>query len=69
MVPGLVQELEFGMNWSGHSRFVGDVLGAALAMEGLAAFCLESTFAIAVMPPVSIRASSSRGARCAHARQ
>src|SRR6201982_168145 len=43
-VPGLVQEFEFGMNWSAYSRFVGDVFGAPLAMEGLAAFFLESTF-------------------------
>ena len=44
VVTGLVQEFEFGMNWSGYSRFVGDVFGAPLAMEGLAAFFLESTF-------------------------
>jgi cytochrome d ubiquinol oxidase subunit I len=44
VVTGLVQEFQFGMNWSGYSRFVGDVFGAPLAMEGLAAFFLESTF-------------------------
>jgi cytochrome bd-type quinol oxidase subunit 1 len=44
VVTGLVQEFEFGMNWSIYSRFVGDVFGAPLAMEGLAAFFLESTF-------------------------
>ena len=44
VVTGLVQEFEFGMNWSGYSRFVGGVFGAPLAMEGLAAFFLESTF-------------------------
>ena len=44
VVTGLVQEFEFGMNWSDYSRFVGDVFGAPLAMEGLAAFFLESTF-------------------------
>jgi cytochrome d ubiquinol oxidase subunit I len=44
VVTGLVQEFEFGMNWSQYSRFVGDVFGAPLAMEGLAAFFLESTF-------------------------
>jgi cytochrome d ubiquinol oxidase subunit I len=44
VVTGLVQEFEFGMNWSRYSRFVGDVFGAPLAMEGLAAFFLESTF-------------------------
>ncbi|HXW78813.1 MAG TPA: cytochrome ubiquinol oxidase subunit I, partial [Acidimicrobiales bacterium] len=44
VVTGLVQEFEFGMNWSAWSRFVGGVFGAPLAMEGLAAFFLESTF-------------------------
>ncbi len=41
---GLVQEFQFGMNWSEFSKFVGNVFGAPLAMEGLAAFFLESTF-------------------------
>lgn len=41
---GLVQEFQFGMNWSQYSKVVGDVFGAPLAMEGLAAFFLESTF-------------------------
>lgn len=44
VVTGLVQEFQFGMNWSKYSVFVGDVFGAPLAMEGLAAFFLESTF-------------------------
>src|SRR5690242_11832821 len=44
VVTGLVQEFEFGMNWSTYSRSVGGVFGAPLAMEGLAAFFLESTF-------------------------
>ena len=44
VVTGLVQEFEFGMNWSAYSCFVGDVFGGPLAMEGLAAFFLESTF-------------------------
>jgi cytochrome bd ubiquinol oxidase subunit I len=44
VVTGIVQEFEFGMNWSAWSRFVGAVFGAPLAMEGLAAFFLESTF-------------------------
>src|SRR3954463_8905066 len=44
VVTGLVQEFEFGMNWSAYSRYVGDVFGGPLAMEGLAAFFLESTF-------------------------
>ncbi|MET8335968.1 cytochrome ubiquinol oxidase subunit I [Streptosporangium canum] len=44
VVTGIVQEFQFGMNWSDYSRFVGDVFGAPLAMEGLMAFFLESTF-------------------------
>ncbi|GMA34373.1 cytochrome ubiquinol oxidase subunit I [Demequina litorisediminis] len=44
MATGIVQEFQFGMNWSEYSRFVGDVFGAPLAMEALAAFFLESTF-------------------------
>jgi cytochrome d ubiquinol oxidase subunit I len=44
IVTGLVQEFQFGMNWSDYSRYVGDVFGAPLAMEGLLAFFLESTF-------------------------
>ncbi len=44
VVTGLVQEFQFGMNWSTYSRFVGGVFGAPLAMEGLVAFFLESTF-------------------------
>jgi cytochrome d ubiquinol oxidase subunit I len=44
VVTGIVQEFEFGMNWSAYSRFVGGVFGAPLAMEGLAAFFVESTF-------------------------
>jgi cytochrome bd ubiquinol oxidase subunit I len=44
VATGLVQEFEFGMNWSIYSRFVGNVFGAPLAVEGLAAFALESTF-------------------------
>jgi cytochrome bd ubiquinol oxidase subunit I len=44
VVTGLVQEFQFGMNWSAYSRFVGDVFGAPLAMEGLVAFFIESTF-------------------------
>lgn len=44
VVTGLVQEFQFGMDWSQYSRTVGDVFGAPLAMEGLAAFFLESTF-------------------------
>ena len=44
VVTGIVQEFQFGMNWSTYSRFVGDIFGAPLAMEGLLAFFLESTF-------------------------
>ncbi len=44
VVTGLVQEFQFGMDWSSYSRIVGNIFGAPLAMEGLAAFFLESTF-------------------------
>ncbi len=44
IVTGIVQEFQFGMNWSDYSRFVGDIFGAPLAIEGLLAFFLESTF-------------------------
>ncbi len=44
VVTGIVQEFQFGMNWSSYSRFVGDIFGAPLAVEGLVAFFLESTF-------------------------
>ncbi|MBL8925755.1 MAG: cytochrome ubiquinol oxidase subunit I [Pseudonocardia sp.] len=44
VVTGIVQEFQFGMNWSDYSRFVGDVFGAPLAIEGLIAFFLEATF-------------------------
>ena len=44
VVTGLIQEFEFGMNWSAYSRVVGNVFGGPLAMEGLVAFFLESTF-------------------------
>jgi cytochrome d ubiquinol oxidase subunit I len=44
VVTGIVQEFQFGMNWSDFSRFVGDIFGAPLAIEGLLAFFLESTF-------------------------
>ena len=44
VATGLVQEFQFGMNWSVYSKFVGDVFGAPLAIEGLAAFALEATF-------------------------
>jgi cytochrome d ubiquinol oxidase subunit I len=44
VATGLVQEFQFGMNWSVYSKYVGNVFGAPLAIEGLAAFFLESTF-------------------------
>lgn len=44
VVTGIVQEFQFGMNWSEYSRLVGDIFGAPLAMEALLAFFLESTF-------------------------
>ncbi len=44
VATGLVQEFQFGMNWSVYSKFVGNVFGAPLAIEALAAFFLESTF-------------------------
>jgi cytochrome d ubiquinol oxidase subunit I len=44
VVTGIVQEFQFGMNWSAYSTFVGDIFGAPLAIEGLLAFFLESTF-------------------------
>lgn len=44
VVTGLVQEFQFGMNWSDYSRYVGDIFGAPLAIEALLAFFLESTF-------------------------
>ena len=43
-MTGILQEFQFGMNWSDYSRFVGDVFGAPLAIEALLAFFLESTF-------------------------
>lgn len=43
VVTGIVQEFQFGMNWSEYSRFVGDIFGAPLALEALIAFFLEST--------------------------
>ncbi len=44
VVTGIVQEFQFGLNWSEYSRFVGDIFGAPLAMEALLAFFLESVF-------------------------
>jgi cytochrome d ubiquinol oxidase subunit I len=44
VVTGIVQEFHFGLNWSEYARFMGDIFGAPLAIEGLMAFFLESTF-------------------------
>src|SRR5690349_9546748 len=44
VATGIVQEFQFGMNWSSYSRYVGDVFGAPLAIEGLLSFFMESTF-------------------------
>lgn len=48
VATGLIMEFQFGTNWSNYSWFVGDIFGAPLAIEGIMAFFLESTF-IAVM--------------------
>ena len=48
VATGIILEFEFGTNWSNYSWFVGDIFGAQLAVEGLLAFFMESTF-IAVM--------------------
>ncbi|MGW5439751.1 cytochrome ubiquinol oxidase subunit I [Nocardia asteroides] len=44
VATGIVQEFQFGMNWSEYSRFIGDIFGAPLALEALIAFFMESTF-------------------------
>ena len=44
VATGIVQEFQFGMNWSEYSRYVGDIFGAPLAIEALLAFFIESTF-------------------------
>ncbi|PSR32053.1 MAG: cytochrome ubiquinol oxidase subunit I [Sulfobacillus benefaciens] len=44
VVTGILQEFQFGLDWANYSRFVGDIFGAPLAIEALAAFFLESTF-------------------------
>ena len=63
VVTGIVQEFQFGMNWSAYSKYVGDIFGAPLAMEALAAFFLESTFLGPLdlrLGPARRRASTSR---------
>ena len=44
IATGIVQEFEFGMNWSNYSRFVGNIFGSLLAAEGIFAFFLEGGF-------------------------
>ncbi|MBZ3798439.1 cytochrome ubiquinol oxidase subunit I [Lactobacillus paracasei] len=44
VVTGIIQEFQFGMNWSNYSRFMGDIFGVPLAIEALLAFFMESTF-------------------------
>jgi cytochrome bd ubiquinol oxidase subunit I len=44
VASGIVMEFQFGTNWAGYSRFVGDIFGAPLAAEGILAFFLESSF-------------------------
>lgn len=46
VATGIILEFEFGTNWSNYSWFVGDIFGAPLAIEGIAAFFLESTFVV-----------------------
>ena len=48
VATGIILEFEFGTNWSNYSWFVGDIFGAPLAIEGMLAFFMESTF-VAVM--------------------
>ena len=59
VATGLVQEFQFGMNWSVYSAYVGDVFGAPLAIEGLAAFFLEATF----LGPLDLRLGPAVAAR------
>ncbi len=44
VVTGIAMEFQFGMNWAGYSKYVGDIFGAPLAIEATVAFFLESTF-------------------------
>jgi cytochrome d ubiquinol oxidase subunit I len=44
VATGIILEFEFGTNWSNYSWFVGDIFGAPLAIEGIFAFFMESTF-------------------------
>ncbi|MDE6817974.1 MAG: cytochrome ubiquinol oxidase subunit I, partial [Muribaculaceae bacterium] len=49
VATGIILEFEFGTNWSNYSWFVGDIFGAPLAIEGLFAFFLESTFVVVMV--------------------
>ncbi|MGM9842886.1 MAG: cytochrome ubiquinol oxidase subunit I, partial [Muribaculaceae bacterium] len=49
VATGIILEFEFGTNWSNYSWFVGDIFGAPLAIEGIFAFFLESTFFAVMM--------------------
>ena len=46
VATGIILEFEFGTNWSNYSWFVGDIFGAPLAVEGIVAFFMESTFVL-----------------------
>ena len=48
VATGIILEFQFGTNWSNYSWFVGDIFGAPLAVEGIVAFFMESTF-VAIM--------------------
>ncbi len=62
VVTGIVLEFQFGMNWSTYSVFVGNIFGAPLAIEGLLAFFLESTFigAVDLRPGPALPAAAPR---------
>ena len=49
VATGIILEFEFGTNWSNYSWFVGDIFGAPLAIEGIVAFFMESTFVCHVL--------------------
>lgn len=49
VATGIILEFEFGTNWSNYSWFVGDIFGAPLAIEGLLAFFMESTFFVVML--------------------
>ena len=63
VATGLILEFEFGTNWSNYSWFVGDIFGAPLAIEGILAFFMESTFVAYGRRSLDFRALDSRGQR------